>query len=162
MKATLAELQLDAPIRPAQGLGGIVIGAPISGIATLLQRSRLQGILDARVVNLFDASYSLPAVEIGVDIRNGKIYRITAKSGYAGTLFGSIRVGMNAGHAMLLVPSLYYDEPREVLLCAGVQGVALELSAIDPDPTDVPGLAITGVSVFTPDVETPLGQMGHW
>ncbi|QDV38390.1 hypothetical protein [Tautonia plasticadhaerens] len=160
----LALIDLDAPIVPDEGLGGVALREELS--------TQLAGLLDASPGG--DASFELvsPAearfrpgdgeVEIAVDVRTGRIFKLIARPGYRGTLFGAIRVGMTAQEAMRLEPRLYFDEAEGALYCRGVAGVQLDLDDPDPPSGLVPGLPIVAICVFAKEIETLGGQDGDW
>lgn len=156
----LLESQIDAPINPNEGLGGFRLRTPIGD----LQDSIMWGKVSYELLSFFEARYTFDDGEIavGVDIRNGKIFKIMAYQGYRGKLFGKIRVGMLIKEAMELEPRLYYDEAEEVIFCRDVPGLVIDVPEIDPPPELVPGMAIKAIVVNAPEAFTSAGQRGNW
>lgn len=157
-------IDANAPILPSAELGGVIVGSPLRDYNDLLLPLAHTGKIGFSLRSMFEASYRLASgtVEIVVDVRNGKVFRITAHSGYHGKLFGAIHVGMPVAAAMEIEPALYYDEAEELIFCRDVPGVSLDVSEIDPPPERVKELEIIAISVFAPVIETSAGQRGDW
>ncbi len=158
-------LTADSPIVPNQGLGGLRLRSSLAEIQGLLDAHYVQQLPDRawyRLERPFEAVYRVGPVESAADVRNGKIFRLSAFAGYRGKLFGQIEVGMIVRDAMALDPRLYYDEAEELLLFRGAEGVSLDLPEVDPDPADVPNCPIHAISVFAREITTPDGLAGRW
>lgn len=157
-------MRKDGPIVPGKELGGIVVGTPFVLLADTLVEARMRDLVEYSLSTLFEASYRILdiAVEIVVDVRNGKISRLTAREGYIGTLSDGIGVGIRVHEALRIEPRFYYDEGAELILCREVPGVVLEVAAIDPDPDAVPAMLVHAISVYAAEVETAAGQRGMW
>jgi hypothetical protein len=155
-------IQLDAPIVPDQGLGGVLLRTRVREIQDILVFPGKNA--KFRLVSLFEARYSLAdgAIEIAVDVRNSKIFKLMARSGYQGLLFDKIRVGLTVREAMALVPALYYDETEEMILCKGYPGVSLDVLEVDPSPERVPDMTIDSINVFASEIAALDGQEGAW
>jgi hypothetical protein len=148
-------LTLDESIMPSEGLGGLRLRTHITALDDLLERvyiGKLTGDRWYELVNLYEARYDLGAVQVGVDVRNGKIFKLTASEGYNGLLFGKIWVGMSVTEAMAAEPLLYYDEVEEGLYVRDCPGVVLDIAEIDPRPDEVASYPIVGISVFAPEI----------
>ena len=158
MNVERLETDISLPIVPNHGLGGMELGRNIG---------EYQLILNGKAVYLFTRCHSEDyrldgfnawytfrefCMQIGVDVRTGKIFQIRATRGYLGSLFGKIQIGMKAQEAFELVPALYYDEMDEAIYCRGQEGVALEFAPEETDPLvdQVPSLTIEAISVFSP------------
>src|SRR5689334_12872051 len=91
-----SRLRLDADIVPNQGLGGLRLRVSLAEIQELVPTWEPPGERSYELVRPFEARYKLAngVIEIGVDVRNGKIFKLIANRGYDGILFGKIRVGM--------------------------------------------------------------------
>jgi hypothetical protein len=159
-------IDASAPIVPNVGLGGLRLRMNARELQPDLE------VLDSgtwdpaqyRLARPFEARYRFAegAVEAAVDVRNGKLFRLRARSGYRGTLRG-VGVPSRARDALSALPGFAYDEAEELILSSGEPGVALELAEIDPDPADVPNLQIVAISVFAPEAfETAAGMDGIW
>jgi hypothetical protein len=101
-------------------------------------------------------------LQVYVDVRNGKIYKLAALPGYKGLLFNKIYVDMKVSEAMALEPALYYDEATEVIRCKNILGLAIDVPETDPPPELVPGMTISAISIYAEEAFTPLGNLGQW
>ena len=97
-----------------------------------------------------------------MDVRNGKVFRITASQGYRGTLFGAITIGMKVSEAATSEPLLFYDEAEELIRCKGIEGLSIDIPAIDPALELVPDMVISAISVYASEAMTLQGQSGDW
>ena len=156
---------VDSAIAPNEGLGGLKLRTPLAELQHLLWRTDVQK-GDARdwyrLDNLYEARYDIGPVLVGVDVRNGKVFKLVAQEGYAGKLFDTIEVGMNVGEAMSLEPRLFYDDIEEGLYVRGCAGVTLDVPEIDPPPEEVPSYPISAISVYAKEAVSPEGQSGNW
>src|SRR5262252_1854549 len=95
-------IALDAPISPNNGLGGLTIRTRIKDLQDLFIGLGItkEGSFD--LVSPFDARYHLQKgeVTVSVDVRNGKVFMLSACNGYMGSLFGKIFVGMKVEDAI--------------------------------------------------------------
>jgi hypothetical protein len=157
-------VDLNAPIVPDRGLGGITLRTPLRAMRSLVEPLLLQAPGRVRMVGLFEVEYTLAdgAVGLSVDVRNGKVFRIAARRGYCGSLLDGIVVGMGVRAAMQREPRLYYSEAEGTILLRGVVGVSLDIADPDPDLVDVPAGTIEGISVWAKEILTRSGQDGHW
>jgi len=158
------QIQLDGEIVPNVGLGGLRLRSKLFDIQDLIYAWASPDKPSYELISPFEARYRLGAgaVGIGVDVRNGKVFKLSAYPRYKGKLFGKIDVGMNIRDAITVEPSLYYDEADGLIRCLGVKGLAIDLSADDPPPELVPTLKIAAISVFAEEVNTAEGQTGNW
>lgn len=158
------ELQLEADISPNQELGGLNLRSSIKDLEHLLVGLGVWQEGSFELISPFEARYRLMegAIEIAVDVRNGKVFKLTACAGYKGKLFGKITVGMSVRQAMALEPSLYYDEAEELILCKGIKGLSIDVPEVDPPPDKVPGMLIHAISVYAEEIMTGPGQKGDW
>ncbi|MBO1348467.1 MAG: hypothetical protein EBE86_014235 [Hormoscilla sp. GUM202] len=160
----LFKIALDAAIIPNQSLGGLHLGSKISQFQDLVVGLGIWQAGSFELVSPFEARYRLGKgeLEISVDVRNGKIFKLTACQGYQGKLFGKIAVGMGVAEAMKVEPRLHYDEAEELILCAGFPGVAIDVQEIDPQPALVPKMPIASISVYAKETQTKQGVEGNW
>lgn len=158
------QVWLDAPIVPNESLGGLTLRTKISDIQDLFTGLELYQSGSFSLVGPFEARYRLGAgeIEVGVDVRNGKVFKLIAGPGYRGTLLGSVSVGMVVGEAMEHEPCLRYDEAEEAVLYQGRPGVMLDVPEIDPLPEAVPTLPISAISVYAVEAFRGEGQRGDW
>jgi hypothetical protein len=171
MKTTgeiISKLEPEAPIIPAQSLGGVMLGSSIKNAQNLIARLQAQYISSGNknfvLTTPYEARYEFKAesIVIWVDVRNGKIYQLTGITGYQGMLFGSIYVGMKVEDAITINPSLYYDENLGFVSCRGSKGLAINLPELDPLPELVPKMIIESISVYVEEAFTPKGNAGMW
>ena len=155
----------DGDVAPNEGLGGLKLRTPLTELQHLLWEFDVKiGNAESwyELISLYEARYDLGSVAVGVDVRNGKVFKLIAQEGYAGKLFGTIEVGMNVGEAMSLEPRLFYDDIEEGLFVRGCAGVTLDVLEIDPPPEVVPGYPISAISVYAEEAVSPEGQRGNW
>ncbi len=150
---------------PNEGLGGLALRTPIAALWDLLHAAHMQAAGEltwTSMGHIFEARYDLGPVTIGVDVRNGKIFKLIANDGYQGALFGSIRVGQRVADAMRLEPRLYYNDMEESLSIRNCDGVTLDVPLIDPKPAWVSSCVISAISVFAKEAFTGKGMDGEW
>lgn len=160
------ELDITANIVPDHSLGGLSLRLRLMDIQELISGRGFTKKGSFDLVSPFTALYRLgPANEeigISVDVRNGKIFKLTAYQGYQGKLFGLIEVGMRIKDAIKLEPKLFYDEAEEHIRCEGVEGLAIDVPEIDPPPELVNEMIISAISVYAKGITTLEGQSGNW
>lgn len=158
------DLHLGADILPNQGLGGLTLRSNIRDFENLLSGLGVWQEGSFKLVSPFEARYTFGngAIEVAVDVRNGKVFKLTAYAGYQGRLFNKITVGMSVQHAMKLEPRLFYDEAEEVIFCKDVQGLVIDIPEIDPPPNLVQKMTIYAISVYAEEIMTGPGLKGEW
>jgi hypothetical protein len=92
-----------------------------------------------------------PAVGIGVDVRDGIVFTLSALEGYEGGLFDKIRVGMTFAEARAQEPRLHYDHHRDEARVEGVEGLELVLDDADPEPEYLDETTIEEICVYLPE-----------
>ena len=157
-------ISLASAILPNEGLGGLKVRTPLADIQDLFLGLGLYKKGDCHLVAPFEARYRLGEgeIEVSVDVRNGKVFKLTAGPGYQGLLCGKISVGMAAGEAMQRETGLRYDEVEEAIVYDGCPGVLLDVPEVDPQPDRVPALTISAISVYASEAFSPAGQTGNW
>jgi hypothetical protein len=155
---------IEAPIVPDYGLGGFVLRNRIAKSQELLTGLGVLKKGSFRLVSPFEARYILDngEIEIAVDTRNGKIFKLSAHPGYRGTLFEHIRVGMPVWQVLKIEPRIYYSEAEGAFFCRGVEGLTLDVPDSDAPPDIVPSMIISAISVFAVEILTARGQDGDW
>ena len=163
MNMSRISVNLEAPIIPNEGLGGLKLRSKIADMQDLFTGLGLYQSGSFELVAPFEARYRLGngKVEVGVDVRSGKIFKIIAGPGYQGLLRGKVSVGMSVGEAMQHEPCLRYDEAEETVLLTGCPGVALDVPESDPLPELVPTLQISAISVYAAEAFRGEGQRGN-
>lgn len=158
------EIDLDADIKPNNGLANLQLRRNIAELDSLLLPLAFSQTRAYELVSLYEACYRLAmgAVEVVADVRNGKVFRLTAREGYRGALCRQIRVGMLVSAAMQIESRLRYEEANALLVMEGVPGVALNVDAVDPPPHIVPSLRISAISVYAGEIDSREGQQGLW
>ncbi|MEK6300445.1 MAG: hypothetical protein AABO41_06955 [Acidobacteriota bacterium] len=160
----MLHIELDAAIVPNSGLGGLSLRERLIEIQYLFEGlgHTQEGAFELAAP--FDLRYQLGKGEVvvAVDVRNGKVFLLSASLGYRGYLFEHIFVGMKVKDAMVLEPRLYYDEAEELILCRGVPGLSLDVAEIDPPPESVPAMTISAINVFAQETQMLAGQRGEW
>ncbi|HEX8218696.1 MAG TPA: hypothetical protein VF914_05725 [Chloroflexia bacterium] len=158
------ELSLVAPIIPNEGLGGLRLRTEIRQIQDLILKQSLTRRDMYRLAGPFVAEYKLGEgeIQVSVDVRDGRIYQLTAGEGYKGGLFSNIFVGMAVTEAMRIQPGLFYDEAESLIRYKGVGGLAIDLPEDDLPPALVPQMHIHSISVYAVEIETFAGQDGDW
>lgn len=161
---TEISIELNAPIVPNVGLGGLMLRTKLSDIQDLVKGIGLYKAGQAELIAPFEARYSLGMgeIEVCVDIRNGKVFKLIAGRGYQGLLLEKVAVGVQVQKAMTLVPQLYYDEREEGILIRGYPGVQIDVPEIDPLPESVPEMQIKAICVFMSEIDSPEGRAGTW
>jgi hypothetical protein len=151
------------PIVPNSSLGGLRLRTHMSDMPELFRGLGITTLGSYGMASPFEARYLFGdgSVQASVDVRNGRIFKLIASKSYQGR-FGAIRVGMLVRDALLADTRLYYSEAEECILCRGVRGITMNVSAIDPDWSQVPWLPISDITVYAVEIETLEGQEGHW
>jgi hypothetical protein len=164
--STSPKISATAPRVPNEGLRGLELRTPLTELQDILRKFDIENADPMggwyELVTEYEARYELGPVEIGVDVRDGKVFKLIAKRSYQGKLFGKISIGMNAGEAMTLEPRLYYDEIEDGLLVRGCEGIMVDVPEIDPPPHMVPSHRISAISVYAEEAVAPEGQKGRW
>lgn len=158
------KLQIDAPIIPNESLGGFALRTPLIDIQNQIEILGGTMIGNYNLATPFGACYLVgdKLMEIGVDVRNGKIYNITACSGYRGRLLDKIIIGMKVKEVSALIPSIYYDESRDILQSNEYPGLAMNVGETDPPLHLLPDMKITSISVYANEITTFDGSKGLW
>lgn len=158
------EVQKHLPIIPNQSLGGFELRTHLIDIQQEI--ALLGGTLwgNYGLIGPFEANYRMAdgLIDIGVDVRNGKVVRITAHSGYKGKLLGKISIGMKAKKVTKLLPSLYFEERTYEFLSKEYPGLALNVGELDPPLDLLPEMEIKGIAVLASEFDTFAGYKGLW
>lgn len=103
-------IDINAPIIPYGGLGGIRLYSTIEDLADILQYDANPSILHGEWIK-YDIH---DCIELFFHLRNRKLFRITTLDKYKGELFGGISVGSTEDDILTIEPSFVYDEFEEV------------------------------------------------
>lgn len=155
---------LHADIIPNEGLSGLKLREHISILDRAILNLECSSMGEYKLVKPYEAEYSFSEgqVKVGVDIRNGRIFKLIAAEGYKGKLFNKIYVGMTVKQLFELDSRFYYDEAKEAIFCKGIEGLLLDVQEIDPLPSKVVDMKINAISVYAKEIDTPKGQAGDW
>lgn len=158
------DLSIYADIVPDRGLGNLALRTHISKLYDLISGLGQWKEGSCNLISPYEAIFrpGKGEIEISVDIRNGKVFKLTASDGYKGKLFGQIGVGMNIGQLISSFPDFYYYEAEEYIACKGVSGIALSISETDPPLEKLPYLSVSAISVYVREMDTIQGQKGEW
>ena len=105
-------IDLDAPIIPWIGLGGIRLYSKVDEIKDILNAPETK-----KEVSYDDTRYEIEnAIYIFVNNYNNKVYKLTATDNYRGTLFEQIKIGMNVNDILKIEPSFEYEDFEEVFI----------------------------------------------
>jgi len=157
------EISMLAPIVPNEGLGGLRLRTHVSELTELVHGLGVTKRGRYELVSPFEARYlfSDGSVQAAIDVRNGRIFKLIASKSYQGR-FGKVRVGMTVHDAIVEDPRLYYSEAEECILCRGIGGITLGVPVVDPEPSQVPRMLISEITVYAVEIETTEGQKGNW
>ncbi|WP_054948661.1 hypothetical protein [Numidum massiliense] len=143
------KVDLNAPIEPWKGLGGISLYTHISEFYGPLQDFNVE----ADIVWKFLISYEVDnEAIIWFNVINGKIYKLTALENYKGLLFNQIHVGMHIDDVLKIEHSFEYDEFEEVY--ESPKGVYIE--------TDPITHRVICISVFVKEIDDEDFEEGKW
>jgi hypothetical protein len=157
------QIDLTAPVVPAESLGGLQIRTHVTDIDDLLRGIGTTSPGTFELVRPYEARFSFGdgSVEAAVDIRNGRIFKLIGRRNYKGC-FGAVALGMIAAEVFRHDSRFFFDDAEGYFFCKGVPGLAIELPDDDPDPQQVLRLPISAFSVYAPGINTADGQGGNW
>ncbi len=137
-------INIRAEIIPAIGLGGILLGESLVKYETWLR----SGFVKYQQDSLFSVKYLLPEypIEIGVNIRDGNIYRISALNGYLGK-YNNLGIGMPVKQ---IGCDFTYDDCDEGFINKGIPGLIIEPDIDDPLPDELEKARIGVITVYDP------------
>lgn len=142
-------VDLDAPIIPWEGLGGLKLNCHISDVYSIISETRCE----PKVLGKFLIRYEIKnTIDVWFNIVNGRLFKITAAKDYTGKLFGEIGIGMKIAEILKIDPSFTYDEFEEVY--CSPKGVYIET-----DPVKHTALWI---SVFIKEMDHDSFERGVW
>ena len=142
------EIDINAPIIPFEGLGGIKLYSTIEELKGIL-------LLDNVTFQIFDnwIEYNIQnKVSLTFHLKNSKLLRISTLSEYQGTLFEKIKVGMSETELQHADSSFVYDDFEEVWFSD--KGVFIET---DPETNKIKWIA-----VYIPEWGTEDFEKGNW
>lgn len=107
-------LDLNAPILPWEGIGGINLKDHIKNFFDMVEINALPEKKSKLICNTLVRYELQDSLFLWFNLINGKLYKITALGDYKGMLLGKIHIGMQIEEAIKIEPSIKYDEFEEV------------------------------------------------
>ncbi len=142
-------INLEAPIIPWIGMGGIKLYSHISDLKSLLESENLECFL----YDKFLVRYEIKGkIYLFFNLINGKLFKITTLEGYKGLLFDEIYVGQKTEDMLRVDTSFEYDEFEEVYVSD--KGVFVE--------TEPESDTVKWISVFIKELETEEFDKALW
>ncbi|PXV84584.1 hypothetical protein C8E03_1267 [Lachnotalea glycerini] len=142
-------INLEAPIIPWIGMGGIKLYSHISELKALLQNEKVECFL----YDKFLVRYEIKGkIYLFINLINGKLFKITTLEEYKGLLFDEIYVGQKTEDMLSVETSFEYDDFEEVYVSP--KGVFVE--------TDSETETVQWISVFIKELETDDFEDGNW
>ena len=116
VRHTIAGFDLQAPIKPAEGLGGVSFSHTIQDFKRALLKSSSENILLPPFNYTFDKSYFFLTissqngdVEIEIDLSSGEIKSMLCQKGYTGTLENKVGIGTSIHEALKMDQPFGYN-----------------------------------------------------
>ncbi|SHN02772.1 hypothetical protein SAMN02746066_04478 [Anaerosporobacter mobilis DSM 15930] len=142
-------INLEAPIIPWIGMGGIKLYSHISELKSLLESEKVECFL----YDKFLVRYEIKGkIYMFFNLINGKLFKITTLEEYKGLLFDEIYVGQKTEEMLRVDTSFEYDEFEEVYVSD--KGVFVET---EPE-TDT----VKWISVYIKELETEEFDRALW
>lgn len=142
-------INLEAPIIPWIGMGGIKLYSHISELKSLLESEKVECFL----YDKFLVRYEIKGkIYMFFNLINGKLFKITTLEEYKGLLFDEIYVGQKTEEMLRVDTSFEYDEFEEVYVSD--KGVFVEM---EPE-TDT----VKWISVYIKELETEEFDRALW
>lgn len=142
-------INLEAPIIPWIGMGGIKLYSHISELKSLLEREKVECFL----YDKFLVRYEIKGkIYLFFNLINGKLFKITTLEEYKGLLFDEIYVGQKTEDMLRVDTSFEYDEFEEIYVSD--KGVFVET---EPE-TDT----VKWISIYIKELETEEFDRALW
>ena len=142
-------IDLNAPILPCEGMGGIKLNTHISDYYEIIKKVTKKPSL----LGNFLIRYELEdTVDLWFNILNGKLFKITALKNYSGKLFKEICIGMPIETVLELEPSFVYDDFEEVY-CSS-KGIYIETDPVEH--------TVLWISVYVKEIDDVDFEEGNW
>lgn len=142
-------VELNAPILPWEGIGGLKLYSHISKFIPLLAQQNVKEKLLGKYLIRYEINNS---IDLWFNVINGKLFKITALSNYTGALFEKITIGMHINEVLKIEPSFIYDDFEEVY--CSYKGIYIET-----DPTTN---TVLWISVYVKEVDNEDFELGNW
>jgi hypothetical protein len=142
-------INLEAPIIPWIGMGGIKLYSHISELKSLLESEKVECFL----YDKFLVRYEIKGkIYLFFNLINGKLFKITTLEEYKGLLFDEIYVGQKTEDMLRVDTSFEYDEFEEIYVSD--KGVFVET---EPE-TDT----VKWISIYIKELETEEFDRALW
>ncbi|MFR3730678.1 hypothetical protein [Lacrimispora sp.] len=143
-------VDINKPIIPWEGMGGISLYSTIKETRELLENTQLvSGIL---LNNLWVRYEIKDTMYLFFHLVNGKLFKITTLDNYKGKLFGNIGVGTLESDLLKYEPTFIYDDFEEVYETP--KGAFLE--------TDPISRKVTQISVYIKELDSNDFENANW
>lgn len=151
-------------IVPNCNVENIFLRKKITEYSEMLAQQKSHGLLEFEEPDEYTGCYHLKGLylEIYVDKRNEKIYKIAVLKGFSGAFEEKIRLGMTIPDACEKDPRLYFKESESIMLFKGIEGICIDLGVDDPWPDELDDLCVDSIIVFATEAFTFEGLKGHW
>lgn len=142
-------VDLDAPIIPWEGIGGIKLYSHIGDLYTTIQQTKKEPSL----IGKFFIKYEIEdLIDLWINVINGKIFKITALKNYTGNLMEKICIGMHIDDVLRIEPSLVYDDFEEVY--CSPKGIYIETDPVEH--------TVLWISVYIKEIDNDDFERGEW
>jgi hypothetical protein len=142
-------IDLNAPIIPWEGMGGIKLYSHISQFFDTIDNLDESDVLLGKFLIRYELESS---VDLWFNLMNSKLFKITALEDYKGKLFGNIHIGMHIDDVLKIEPSFVYDDFEEVY--CSPKGIFIET---DPEKNTV-----LWISVYVKELDNEDFERGNW
>ncbi|SPT81564.1 Uncharacterised protein [Niallia circulans] len=142
-------INLEAPIVPWKGMGGIKLYSHINEFYSIIEQYGKQPKLLGKYLIRYEIDNSL---DLWFNLLNGKLFKITATSNYNCTLFNKIRVGMHIDEVLKIEPSFEYDDFEEVY--CSPKGIFIETDPVEH--------TVLWISVYVKELDNEDFERGNW
>lgn len=142
-------VDLNAPIIPWEGMGGIKLYSHINELYNAIQQSKQEPSLIGKFLLKYEIEDS---VDLWFNVVNGKLFKITALKNYTGKLMENICIGMPIDEVLKIEPSFEYDDFEEVY--CSPKGIYIE--------TDPVKHTVLWISVYINEIDNEDFESGNW
>lgn len=142
-------IDLNAPIVPWEGMGGIKLYSHLRDLQNLIKAEHAKSFLYDNFLVRYDMANK---VYLFFNLVNGKLFKITALKNYKGKLFGQISIGMHIDEVLKIEPSFIYDDFEEVY--CGPKGIYIEAGPVDH--------TVLWISVYIKEINNDDFEKGCW
>lgn len=142
------KLDINAPIIPFEGLGGIKLYSTREELKEILNMADTK----SQVYDNWIEYHIQDKIALTFNLNNNKLLRISTLSAYKGKLFGRIYVGMQEEEIPKVEPSFRYNDFEE--FWETDKGVAIATDAITHK--------VVWIAVYVPEWDLEGFEEGNW